>query len=166
MTAPKARCLRLRRVVCGCAALSAPRARGQEGLGPGTLLPREPFSPAGFCGGEGADRRMRGRFTRTSFAHEQSSFKRWQIVVGRSHTCVYAPLIRLSAPSPPAKNRGGRRTLDEKAARLNEQRAGGANNTPKAQATRSHRPRGRAEDNAPKAQTTRRSRRQRAGGAG
>src|SRR5436190_20231610 len=31
----------------------------------GTLLIREPFSPAVFCGGEGADRRMRGRCTHT-----------------------------------------------------------------------------------------------------
>ena len=30
----------------------------------GTLLHREPFSPAASCGGEGADRRMRGQISR------------------------------------------------------------------------------------------------------
>src|SRR5882672_3528761 len=70
----------------------------------GTLLHRDPFSPAVFGGGEGADRRMRGRCTRTSFAH-----------VGRSHISRIRPPHPPSAPSPPAKNRGGRRTLDERA---------------------------------------------------
>jgi len=81
----------------------------------GNLLNREPFSPAGFGGGEepalserseskGADRRMRGRFTRTSFAH-----------VVRSHISHIHPPHPPSAPSPPAKTRGGRRTLDKRA---------------------------------------------------
>jgi hypothetical protein len=70
----------------------------------GTLSNREPFSPAGFGGGEGADRRMRGRFTRSSLAH-----------VCRSHLSGRRPPHPPSAPSPPAKNRGGRRTLDKRA---------------------------------------------------
>jgi prolipoprotein diacylglyceryltransferase len=71
----------------------------------GTLLHREPFSAAVFSGGEGADRRMRGRFTRT-FIRTCDRASSW---LQRKRPPHPAP-----PPSPPAKNRGGRRTLDER----------------------------------------------------
>jgi len=81
----------------------------------GVLLSRESSSLAGFGGGEepalserseskGADRRMRGRYTHTSFPR-----------AGRSQGSRSRPPHPPSAPSPPAKNRGGRRALEEKA---------------------------------------------------
>ena len=57
------------------------------------------FSPAGFCGGEGADRRMRGRFTRPSIAHSQKGNER--------NSRVKAPLIRLRHLLPPQETAGG-----------------------------------------------------------
>ena len=116
-------------IVARIALVIIPWKRLVEGR-PGTLLRREPFSPAVSCGGEGADRRMRGRFTRTSFPHEQSgnragdAFNRSRTSVGKSGMSRMRPPHPPSAPfdslrslragsSPPARNRGGRRTLDE-----------------------------------------------------
>jgi hypothetical protein len=64
----------------------------------GTLFNREPFSPAVSGGGEGADRRMRGQagWVSTSCSADR-------------------PPHPASPPSPPARSRGGRRTLDERA---------------------------------------------------
>src|SRR5229473_3526460 len=84
-----------------------------------TCYPSRAFSPAVSCGGEGADRRMRGPFTSTRFARElygnvnaglqAVSDKRRQITHSRVRPPHPPP-----APSPPAKNRGGRRALDER----------------------------------------------------
>ncbi len=62
----------------------------QIGIANAALTSRA-FSPAGFCGGEGADRRMRGRFTGTSVAHSR----------------VKAPLIRHRHLHPPQETAGG-----------------------------------------------------------
>ncbi len=70
--------------------------------------PSRAFSPAVSWGGEGADRRMRGRFTRTSFARESS----FQAGLGQRRKIVhvtYTPPHPPSAPSPPAEKRWGRR---------------------------------------------------------
>src|SRR3954471_2997914 len=72
----------------------------------GTLFHREPFSPAAFGGGEGADRRMRGRFART-FIRTCDTASSWLRRKSPPHPA--------SPPSPPAKNCGGRRALDERA---------------------------------------------------
>ncbi len=90
-----------------------------------SILTSRAFSPAVFCGGEepalserseskGADRRMRGRRTRMSFAYP---FCRSRTRGGRSRLSRIRPPHPPSAPSPPARNRGGRRTLDEKGLR-------------------------------------------------
>jgi hypothetical protein len=59
---------------------------------PARCYPSRAFSPAVSCGGEGADRRMRGRFTRTSFARESS----FQAGLGQRRKIVH---VTYTAPS-------------------------------------------------------------------
>ena len=76
-----------------------------------------PSPPALFSWGRRCRRRMRGRFTRMSFARlpalsDQASVNRAYLVKRPPHPA--------SPPSPPARNRGGRRALDEGSGKARE----------------------------------------------